>query len=190
MVDLSGHLAKHMALHILAMNLLAPLLAYVWHRSRSADASLNLSLTAVTTLQLVALWSWHVPAAFASATTLPVMGATMHMTLFLAALLFWRTVIDTATRAPWQSIAALLITGKLFCLLGVLLSFAPRPLYGSALRDAVLPHHMELADQQTAGLLMLIACPLTYVLAGILIVRQWFVSSERSRGWRFDRAES
>ena len=65
----------------------------------------------------------------------------------------------------WHGVLGLLVTGKLSCLLAALLVFAPRPLY---------PHRpsrsaMSLADQQLAGLLMLTACPLSYVVAGIVM---------------------
>ena len=48
-------------------------------------------------------------------------------------------------------------------MLGALLVFAPRPIYSSG------HHGFDLADQQLAGLLMLAACPLSYVLAAIVI---------------------
>jgi putative membrane protein len=56
-------------------------------------------------------------------------------------------------------VLALLLTGKLTCLLAVLLVFAPRALYP----------HAALADQQFAGLLMLAACPLSYLGAALVI---------------------
>ena len=75
----------------------------------------------------------------------------------------------------WQAILALLVTGKLACLLGALLVFAPRPIYAG-------PHHgFDLADQQMAGLLMLAACPMSYVLAGIVIaVETLFAAGNRT----------
>jgi putative membrane protein len=70
---------------------------------------------------------------------------------------------------------ALLITGKLFCLLAALLVFSPRVLYPDALaahRHAPVAADL-LSDQHLAGLLMLVLCPLTYVLAGVLIAERW-----------------
>jgi putative membrane protein len=38
---------------------------------------------------------------------------------------------------------------------------------------AVFGHGVSMADQHAAGLAMLIACPLTYVGASIVIVAKW-----------------
>jgi len=40
-----------------------------------------------------------------------------------------------------------------------------------------------LADQQMAGLLMLVACPLTYVLAAIVIAARWTLRMDTAQGW-------
>jgi putative membrane protein len=48
----------------------------------------------------------------------------------------------------------------------VLITFAPRAIYGHA-------HAGALADQQLGGLIMLIVCPLTYILAAVVIVTRW-----------------
>jgi putative membrane protein len=75
-----------------------------------------------------------------------------------------------AGAARWLAMGALLITGKLFCLLGVLLVFTPRLIYPelASVRDAA-----ALSDQQLAGLTMIVACPASYVLAGIVIAWRW-----------------
>jgi putative membrane protein len=93
----------------------------------------------------------------------------MLVSLFVVALLFWLAVIDRARRSALQPILALLLTGKLACLLGALLVFAPRVLYpdhhvGS---DPMLASGM--ADQQLAGLIMIAACPLSYVMIGVAL---------------------
>jgi putative membrane protein len=99
----------------------------------------------------------------------------MHGSLFLAALCFWKAVLALSGSASWKSILALLVTGKLACLLGVLLIFAPRLLYlalaGGHVHGGVhdLVVTSSLADQQLAGLLMIAACPLSYLLAGVVI---------------------
>jgi len=33
---------------------------------------------------------------------------------------------------------------------------------------------IELADQQLAGLLMVTVCPITYVLAAVVLISRWF----------------
>ena len=186
----AGFLTQHMAAHIVAMNIVAPALvlllpARVMRRravvpagvtERTGGAGTGGSLAAATGLQLALLWGWHAPAVFATATTSAVLMAAMHLTLFAAALWFWSSVVAAARRGDWAPLGALLITGKLFCLLGLLLAVAPRALYATAAflsscfaagdTFGVSP---PVADQQLAGLLMLTACPLVYVTAAIVL---------------------
>jgi putative membrane protein len=200
-----GFLTHHMAAHILAMNVVAPVFALLlptlpwgWLQiprrmavglpdpssgraaaamgSSWARASWLRSLGATTAVQLALLWGWHAPGVFAAATGSGALMAMMHLSLFASAVWFWSTVIQATRRGDWSPLAALLVTGKLFCLLGLLLAFAPRALYASAafiqscfqtgIGFAASP---PVADQQLAGLLMLTACPLVYVTAAIAI---------------------
>lgn len=135
-------------------------------------------LTAVTLLQLAVLWGWHAPPAMRFVMASDVGSALMQLSLFAVALWFWLVVLAQRGGARWRSIFALLVTGKLFCLLGVLLVFAPRSLYAGA--------DVSVSDQQLAGLLMLGACPLAYVLASILMAARWLddlaLAAPRPRG--------
>jgi putative membrane protein len=116
---------------------------------------------------MLLLWIWHVPSVHAAITSSRVAQAGMLAMLFFAALAFWGTVLSNVGRSIWQSILALLFTGKLACLLGALLIFAPRVLY-----SAHASGHASIDDQQLAGLLMIAACPLSYVLAGVILTAQ------------------
>jgi putative membrane protein len=106
----------------------------------------------------------------------PATHLLMQASLATVALWFWLEILSDGGVRRWRALLALLLTGKLFCLLGVLLVFAPRLLYPA---DAVahgqpLPDFAgALADQHLAGLLMLLACPLTYVAAGVVIAALW-----------------
>lgn len=157
-----GHLAAQMLTHILLMSAAAPLLAFAarrwWPRRRAHF------LVPATVLQVAALWAWHSPPALDAAMRSGLLHTVMLLSLLAAASWFWWTIFDARERR-WQAILALLVTGKLFCLLGVLLVFAPRVLYAG--------HAGGLADQQLAGLLMLIACPATYVAAGVVVAARW-----------------
>jgi putative membrane protein len=165
-----GPLARHMAAHILTMSIVAPLLALAMiaapARTRSFAWGRGTNLAAATATQVLLLWAWHAPPAMEA------LGHTlhgrllMHASLAAAALWFWLEVFSDRSTLRWRALAALALTGKLFCLLGVLLVFAPRALYAVA---AIAPAPDGLADQQLAGLLMVIACPLTYVLAAVVI---------------------
>lgn len=174
-----GPLSAHMAHHIGLMNVLAPMAAMLWTRRNTAGAGQDKSraprLWVATASQLALLWGWHLPAAQSWAMASVAGQVAMHGSLFLAALLFWMAVLTLSGPASWKSILALLVTGKLACLLGVILIFSPRLLYpllagqhvhGRVHDIAVAP---SLADQQLAGLLMIAACPLSYLLAGVVI---------------------
>jgi putative membrane protein len=157
-----------MVIHIVGMSVLAPLLAAGWAaliaRVRSTGGR---ELWAATALQIAALWIWHLPAAHhLTAASVPVTLA-MHASLLMAAIWFWLSLIRLREAQQWQGILALLITGKLACLLAALLVFAPRPLLAAHSHHHIADHALD--DQHQAGLLMIVACPASYVLAGMLI---------------------
>ena len=191
MAEIGGPLAHHMAVHIVAMNVAAPAMVLLWRAWVPAGMpAWSRWLWPAAALQLALLLGWHLPTVLPAALASGAALAAMHVSLFLAALCFWLAVVDAAAATAWRSLAALLVTGKIFCLVGVLLAFAPRPLYtalASAHHGMPLPAGGQLADQQLAGLLMLIACPLAYVLAGIVIAARWLAALERqppSARWR------
>jgi putative membrane protein len=162
-----------MAQHIVLMNLAAPLLALALpqlFRSRFGR-----SLPLATLVQLCLVWAWHAPAPLAAAMESPALHLVMQASLFLGALWFWCAVLAVSGPHRWKPIFALLVTGKLFCLLGVLLTFSPRLLHAGI---AGAPTHADLADQQLAGLLMILACPATYVLAAVIIASRWLLRME------------
>lgn len=164
----AGFLTEHMTSHIVAMNLLAPALVLAGRRFLPMTGTSSW-LPAATFCQMVLLWGWHIPAVLELAMHNPWLMGLMHLSLFVVACWFWTGIVSAIRRGEWQPLPALLITGKLFCLLGVLLVFAPRPIY--AMAGHADP--MRLVDQQFAGLLMLTACPLVYVWVAIFAARRW-----------------
>jgi putative membrane protein len=137
-------------------------------------------------LQIILLWGWHSPAILAEALAVAPLLLAMHASLFLAAVWFWLAVMAEARRGSWFPLAALLVTGKLFCLLGILLTFAPRVLFEQAAIvcfGSAAPAERLLKDQQLAGLLMLTACPIVYVTAALLLARRRLTVLGRSGGW-------
>ena len=166
-----GPLSAHMLLHIALMNLAAPLAAIALMRLFPARLDRAALLWGATIAQLVLLWAWHAPPAHRAAAGSMLISFTMHVSLFAAALAFWTLLVRVSARNRWQAIFSLLITGKLACLLGALLIFAPRALY-----ELSHGHHHSaystLDDQQLAGLYMIAACPLSFVLAGVIIAAQ------------------
>ena len=166
-----GPVSRHMATHIALMNIVAPIAAAACASTRCKPQAPRSATTLWTAaiLQVVLLWAWHVPLVQNAASASLYLQIVSHIVLMLAASAFWLEIVSRVT--PWQAVLALLVTGKLVCLIGALLIFAPRVLYdgGHAAHDSsVLP----LADQHMAGLLMIAACPLSYILAGVIMSAQ------------------
>ena len=174
-----GPFARHMGQHILLMNVVAPLIAVVFVKSGRMRALVSSRfLVIATVVQLSLLWGWHAPVSLDFAHRSPLFHALMQISLLATALWFWLAIISDRSAFRWRAVFALLITGKLFCLLGVLLVFAPRLIYGgyghqpSGHFEHLVASVDALADQHLGGLMMVVACPLTYVLAGVVIAAQ------------------
>lgn len=177
-----GALSSHMAIHIATMNIAAPLLAATmaargFFRNSGARSA---PLWIATLLQMALLWAAHGPAVQQAGHSSPAIGLVLHALLLLVATAFWCAIIVSVAR-PWQAILALLVSGKLSCLLGALLVFSPRLLIHAPVQtDTHASMHVSMADQHLAGLLMLAACPLSYILAAIVITSQEITRLTRS----------
>lgn len=158
-----GAVSSHMLAHILVMSVVAPLLAVIAWSWRPRRVGSTMQLWCATALQIVMLWLWHLPAGHHLAVSSGPGAALMMASLFAAAVWFWDALLRLRPRQQWHGVLALLITGKLACLLAGLLVFAARPLFHQHGAAAALD------DQQLAGLLMIIACPLSYVFAAIMM---------------------
>ena len=170
----------HMTLHILLMSLLAPLISAAALRSGFSRGLLGSgrTLTIAAASQIGLLWLVHSPAVMAWSMAGRLQAVILPAALFAAALAFWGSVFAQHGAERWRALVALLLTGKLFCLLAALLVFAPRHLYPAMMAGGNHVHAAAetaslLADQQLAGLLMIAACPLTYVAAAIAIAARW-----------------
>jgi putative membrane protein len=154
------------------MTVLAPLLASWMQRCRwpFPGAAIPWFLPLVTIAQLALFFVWHSPQVLIWMMASPLLHSLLQGVLLLVATAFWSSVLQRSGGSVWSAVVALLVTGKLFCLVALILVFAPRALYGGTTL-----HHagMDLADQQLAGLLMITACPMTYILAAILLVARW-----------------
>jgi putative membrane protein len=168
-------LSHHMSTHILLMNLVAPLVALAMTQDGLPTARLASGpvLAAATVAQLAVLWATHSPAVLASAMKGPAVALAVQAMLAGSALWFWLAVLAQRGVSRWRALLALLVTGKLFCLLAVLLIFAPREIYPAMAHGAGHAAAPAMSDQHLAGLLMMTACPLTYVLAAVVITARW-----------------
>ena len=169
-----GPLTELMLQHMVLMNLIVPGSIHVLRPIIPTTASRTWPLA--TAVQLVLLWGWHSPSALEAATSNPMIMLAMSTSLTAGATWFWLAIYTTPAGGHWRSIFALLVTGKLFCLLGALLVFAPRSLFSAIAHPHVFSE--SLADQQMAGLVMLVVCPLIYITAGLVLASRWFLRME------------
>jgi putative membrane protein len=176
-----GPLSAGMAGHILLMNLLAPLVVLWTARAAPSLVRPFRGLAVPAIVQLLLLWGWHAPPALVAAMGHTSLHLAMHGSLLLAALWFWSAVVNATRGGQWRALAALLGTSKLFCLLGVLLTFASHPLYPAMMHHGGMAPD-PLADQQLAGLLMLVACPSSYLVAAVIVASKWLLFSEQAVG--------
>lgn len=172
---MDGSIDEMMLWHVVAMNVAAPALAFAL--KARMPATVSGSIFAATAVQLALLWGWHSPAMMIPAMQSHLLGIAMHATLFLAAFWFWSAVMLTPDQGIWRAIIALLVTAKLFCLLGILFAFGSADVYQAAGHAA---SQAGLDKQQTAGLIMLAICPLSYVAIGIGLTARWFAALTRS----------
>jgi putative membrane protein len=170
--EIAGVFSRHMIVHIALMTGVAPLLAGMIRQLPLLDTKFSgiKSLLAATLVQSALFFAWHSPPGLTSIAHGG--GWGMQATLLFSALWFWLAVLNQADNHLWRAVIGLLLTGKLFCLVAVLLTFAPRVIYGADPFNPAIT--IDLADQQMAGVLMIIACPIAYVLASIVLVYRWF----------------
>jgi putative membrane protein len=162
-----GDVSAHMVVHILAMSVVAPVLATIGALASLGRAVSARRLWAATAGQIVLLWAWHLPSAHHFAAASAGGALVMHLSLLAVAVWFWDALVRQRADRQWHGILALLVTGKLACLLAALLVFATQPLFHRHGMAAALD------DQQLAGLLMIVACPASYVLAGVIMAARF-----------------
>ncbi len=161
-----GHLSQHMTAHILTMNVAAPLAAALFVRSLEPRSVTPGAVWTLATAQMLALWFLHTPRFHAISAHTPAVALAVHVALAGLAFGFWSALLSLNAGRRWHAPAALLLTGKLACLLAALLIFSPRLLYAALDHGHGAP--ISFADQQLAGLLMIVACPLSYLIAAVL----------------------
>ncbi len=154
----------HMAAHMIAVALAAPLLALAVQGSRWDAPRLLPRLAAplpAALVEAVAVWGWHVPALQRLAAHHPLWRVAEQASFLAAGVLLWSAVLAPQHRAA--GVVALLVTSMHMTLLGALIGLAPRPLY---------LHHgpQALADQQLAGVVMLLVGGIAYLAGGLALL--------------------
>ena len=179
------HMAQHLLLLVVAPTLIvlgAPtvplLLGLPAGRTRAAVGALLTWLGDRSSHPLVglaamsvAIWVWHLPAAFELALRSPKWHFVEHASFLGAGLLFWWPVVEPWPSRPrwprWAMIPCLLLADVQNTALAALLVFSDRVLYPSYARGG-----SPLDDQAAAGVLMWVPMSLAYLIpAAVLTMR-------------------
>lgn len=160
----AGGMTGHMAGHMIAVAVAAPMLAWGFGGTPLDPARRWPRLVtpmAMMVAELAVVWGWHLPAARALADTAPVALVLEQAMFLLAGLFLWAAVLGAGQERRAAGVGALLLTSMHMTLLGALVGLAPRPLYA---------HGHGLADQQIGGVVMLMIGAGSYLLGGLLML--------------------
>lgn len=159
----------HMAGHMIAVALAAPLLAYGLGAGAFDPAKRwprIVTPMAMMLVELLTIWLWHLPLLRAAVEHSPIVMAIEQAQFLIAGWLLWASVFHAPQRMA--GIGALLLTSMHMTLLGVLIGLAPRSLYG------VTPHGLHaldpVTDQQLGGVIMLLIGAASYFIGGLAVL--------------------
>jgi putative membrane protein len=134
------------------------------HRASAGVPFRNAAPIGATVLYALTLWLWHVPAFYAAGVVVPGVQIAQHASLFVAALLFWWSVLRHAPGGI--GVLCIVVTMIHMGLLGALLTFAGRPLYAD----------FTMEDQQLGGLIMWVPAGCLVLLKGLWVFDRWLES--------------
>ena len=124
-------------------------------------------------LHAIALWAWHLPAAFDAALAHEGWHIAQHVSFLGTALFFWWSVLGHDPRGrygPGHSAASLFLTMMHTGALGALLSLAPNPWYAPYIPLTGALGMDPVDDQQLGGLIMWVPAALAYVIAALWVI--------------------
>lgn len=98
----TGALSTLMAQHLLAMNVIAPLIAVLLARPQMPMSIAALCWSAL--VQIAVFWLWHAPALQGSASQSPTWHLLMLATLTGASSIFWWAVISVPRSGRWPQL--------------------------------------------------------------------------------------
>jgi putative membrane protein len=159
----------HMAGHMIAVAVAAPLLAFGLADSRFDPARRwpqAVTPLAMSLVELATVWGWHLPALRMLADTHLAAMIVEQAMFLLAGWLLWAAVLGTGPDRRAAGVGALLLTSMHMTLLGALIGLAPRPLYPAMAHGM----HDALADQQLGGVVMLMIGAASYFLGGLALL--------------------
>lgn len=163
----------HMAGHMIAVAIAAPLLAW-----GMVDTRYDLALRAprlvhplaMSLVELAVVWGWHLPAMRALADTQLVWLAIEQLSFLAAGILLWAAVLGAGGDRRVGGIGALLLTSMHMTLLGALIGLAPRPLYPMMAMHGGFAGLGPVEDQQLGGVVMLVIGGASYLLGALAML--------------------
>ncbi len=159
----------HMAGHMVAVAIAAPLLAFGLADTRFDPARRwpqTVTPLAMSLVELATVWGWHLPALRMLADTHMAAMIVEQAMFLLAGWLLWAAVLGTGPDRRAAGVGALLLTSMHMTLLGALIGLAPRPLYPAMAHGM----HDALTDQQLGGVVMLMIGAASYFLGGLALL--------------------
>jgi cytochrome c oxidase assembly factor CtaG len=126
----------------------------------------------------LALWLWHIPSWFEAALASDGIHALQHASFFVAALLYWWSVLG-ARRNAGAAMASLFTTMIHTAALGALLALSPVAWYPTYADRTIAFGLDALEDQQLGGLVMWVPAGFGYVACGLAIALRWLRRDDR-----------
>jgi cytochrome c oxidase assembly factor CtaG len=193
----AAHMIEHEVLMVIAAPLFVlarPLGAAVWAMPsawRGPLAALGRSPTiapiwravtdplVATILHGTALWFWHMPAVFDAALASEPLHRLQHVSFFVTGLCFWQAALNPRSRTAGIGLACfcLFATALHSGFLGILLTFAPQPIYAYPGEPRSASGLTGLEDQQIAGLVMWVPGGMVYAVAAVVLMGMWIGKS-------------
>lgn len=170
----SRSLVAHMIVHMTTVTIAAPFLAVAISATRF-DPAPHLGRSGpilASLIELVVVWVWHVPAMRKLAETRADAMIAEQASFLLAGILLWAACLRPQAEGPRRlaGIVGLLFTSIHMTLLGVLLTLAPRPLYGAGDVICLGITLSREADQQLGGVIMLMVGAAAYLLGAVILL--------------------
>lgn len=188
-----GHMVQHVVLLAVAAPLLVlgnPVPTLLWtlpaHRRERAAAVFrrvartharaagwSVLVAGALALQSVAVWAWHVPAAYEAALASEWTHGLEHISFVGAALFFWWAVTGACRRSLYgPGVVAVFLVALQGTVLGVFMTLARSPWY-PAYAVAAGSGQAALEDQQLAGVIMWGPGGALYLLAAVALFAAW-----------------
>ncbi|TBY81976.1 MULTISPECIES: cytochrome c oxidase assembly protein [Rhizobium] len=169
-----GSLTAHMIVHMTTVAIAAPLLA-IAVSGRRPDPAVHLPWFGpllASVAELLVVWLWHMPALRRLAETRLDAMLLEQASFLLAGILLWTACFRRHEEGTQRlaGIIGLLFTSIHMTLLGVLLTLAPRPLYGVGDVTCLGFALSRDTDQQLGGVVMLLVGAASYMLGAIILL--------------------